>query len=131
MFEFQIKTKEDLEDLREELKSVSKNETIEDHERHVKILNTKQNVIAVEMKTIRQFAHKIFKSGYEKFLDLSLSNDLYMYIAITNFIIFCSSLVGSTLNTAFNIFKVNFSHSFIIATIQTFYLNLLVHLFLF
>lgn len=77
MFNFKIDNENDYQNFLNELKSVSKNETIEDHERHVKILNTKQNVIAVEMKTIRQFAHKIFKSGYEKFLELSLSNDLY------------------------------------------------------
>lgn len=77
MFDFQIKTKENLEDLREELKSVSKNETIEDHERHVKILNTKQNVIAISMSNIRKFAKQIFKAGYEKFLEYSLPNDLY------------------------------------------------------
>ena len=71
MFDLEIKSKEDLKDLCEELKSVSKNETIEDHERHVKILNTKQNVIAISMANIRKFAKKIFKAGYEKFLELT------------------------------------------------------------
>ncbi len=77
MFDFQIESKEDLKTLLEALKSVSKNETVEDHERHIKILNTKQNVIAISMATIRKFAKKIFKAGYEKFLELSLSNGLY------------------------------------------------------
>lgn len=77
MFDFEIKSKEDLETLIDTLKSVSKNETIEDHERHVKILNTKQNVIAISMSNIRKFAKQIFKAGYEKFLELSLPNDLY------------------------------------------------------
>ena len=77
MFDFEIKSKEDLETLIDTLKSVSKNETIEDHERHVKILNTKQNVIAISMANIRKFAKQIFKAGYEKFLELSLPNDLY------------------------------------------------------
>ena len=76
MFDFKIDNENDYQNFLNELKSVSKNETIEDHERHVKILNTKQNVIAIEMKTIRNFAHKIFKAGYEKFLELSLPHDL-------------------------------------------------------
>ena len=77
MFDFEIKSKEDIETLIDTLKSVSKNETIEDYERHVKILNTKQNVIAISMSNIRKFAKQIFKAGYEKFLELSLPNDLY------------------------------------------------------
>lgn len=74
-FDFCIKTKTDYENFVKFLKSVSKNETIEDHERHVKILNTKQKVIAVAMALIRKTAHKIFKNGYEEFLKLSLKND--------------------------------------------------------
>ena len=74
-FDFKIKSKADYQNFIKFLKSVSKNETIEDHERHVKILNTKQEVIAISMANIRAVAKKIFKNGYEEFLKLSLEND--------------------------------------------------------
>ena len=74
-FDFSIKTQADYNQFVQFLKSVSKNETIEDHERHVKILNTNQKVIAIAMALIRKTAHKIFKNGYEEFLKLSLEND--------------------------------------------------------
>ena len=57
------------------LKSVSKNETIEDKKRHIAILNTKQDVIAIAMSTIRKIAKKIFKNGYDEFFNFSLKND--------------------------------------------------------
>ena len=57
-FDFSIKTQADYNQFVQFLKSVSKNETIEDHERHVKILNTKQKVIAIAMALIRKTAHK-------------------------------------------------------------------------
>lgn len=74
-FDFKIETKNDYNKFIEELLKLSKNESIEDHERHVKILNTKQKVIAISMSAIRKIAHKIFKSGYEKFLEISLERD--------------------------------------------------------
>ena len=77
MFDFKIESKEDLKILIEVLNGVSKNETIEDHKRHIKILNTKQNVIAISMSNIRKFAKQIFKAGYEKFLELSLPNNFH------------------------------------------------------
>ncbi|MBQ4541480.1 MAG: DNA alkylation repair protein [Clostridia bacterium] len=77
MFDFKIESKEDLKTLLEVLNGVSKNETIEDHKRHIKILNTKQNVIAISMSNIRKFAKQIFKAGYEKFLELSLPNNFH------------------------------------------------------
>lgn len=76
-FNFNIETEEDYLKFIQELKSVSKNETIEDHKRHVAILNTKQNVIAIAMSVIRKFAKKIFKNGYEKFLEIGLCKNIY------------------------------------------------------
>lgn len=74
-FDFKIKSKADYQNFIVFLKSVSKNETIEDHERHVKILNTKQKVIAISMANIRSAAKKIFKNGYDEFLKISLENN--------------------------------------------------------
>lgn len=75
MFDYKIESKTDYANFLKELQSFSKNETIEDYKRHVAIINTKQQVIAISMANIRQIAHKIYESGYEKFLDMSLSND--------------------------------------------------------
>ena len=74
-FDFKIASKNDYERFVCYLKSVSKNETIEDKKRHVAILNTKQDVIAIAMSNIRKIAKKIFKNGYEWFLDYSLKNN--------------------------------------------------------
>ena len=57
------------------LKSVSKNETIEDKKRHVAILNTKQDVIGIVMSVIRKTAKQIAKNGGESFLEFTLKND--------------------------------------------------------
>ena len=74
-FDFKIDSNHDYELFLNNLKSFSKNESIEDHKRHVAILNTKQNVIAISMSAIRRIAHKIFKAGYKNFLSLSLNQD--------------------------------------------------------
>ena len=74
-FDFKIASKNDYEKFVCHLKSVSKNETVEDKKRHIAILNTKQDVIAIAMSNIRKIAKKIFKSGYDWFLDYSLKND--------------------------------------------------------
>lgn len=71
-FDYLIETKDDYDKFVSSLKSFSKNETIEDHERHVKILNTKQEVIAISMSKIRWVAKQIFKRGYDKFLEIGL-----------------------------------------------------------
>ena len=71
-FDGKIFTQNDYDEFLKKLQSFSKNETIEDHERHVKILNTKQKVVAVSMSNIRKMAKKIFKNGYEKFLEIGL-----------------------------------------------------------
>ena len=77
MFDYKIENKEDYEGFLKDLQLLSKNETIEDHERHIAILNTKQKVIAISMANIRKFAKKIFKAGYEKFLEISLPNNFH------------------------------------------------------
>ena len=74
-FDFKITSERGYKNLVDYLKSVSKNETIEDKKRHVAILNTKQEVIAIPMSNIRKIAKKIFKNGYDWFLDYSLKND--------------------------------------------------------
>ena len=61
-FDYKIETQSDYDKFIQVLKSFSKNESIEDHERHVKILNTKQEVIAISMAAIRKLAHKIYNS---------------------------------------------------------------------
>lgn len=50
------------------LQSLSKNESAIDHERHVKILNTKQKVYALSMANIRMIAKNISKGDYTGFL---------------------------------------------------------------
>ena len=77
MFDYKIENKKDYEEFLKDLQLLSKNETIEDHERHIAILNTKQKVIAISMANIRKFAKKIFKAGYEKFLEISLPNNFH------------------------------------------------------
>lgn len=77
MFDYKIENKNDYEEFLKDLQLLSKNETIEDHERHIAILNTKQKVIAISMANIRKFAKKIFKAGYEKFLEISLPNNFH------------------------------------------------------
>ena len=75
MTDFEIQNQNDYDAFVEYLQSISKNETITDKERHVAILNTKQKVIAISMVNIRQVAKKIFKAGYNKFLDIGLKRD--------------------------------------------------------
>ena len=75
MTDFVIQNQKDYDLFVEYLKSVSKNETIEDKKRHIAILNTKQDVIAISMANIRKIAKKIFKSGYEQFLKIGLGRD--------------------------------------------------------
>lgn len=74
-FDFKIKTKQDYSNFLKYLKSIAKNESVADKKRHVAILNTKQEVIAISMAEIRKTAKKILKNGYEKFLEISLKND--------------------------------------------------------
>ena len=74
-FDFKINSKADYDMFLNDLKSFSKNESIEDYKRHIAILNTKQKVIAIAMSTIRKVAHKIFKAGYKNFLELALNQD--------------------------------------------------------
>lgn len=74
-FNFIIKSRNDYFLFVDYLKSVSKNETIEDKQRHINILNTSQNVIAIPMSNIRNIAKKIFKNGYEFYLNYSLKKN--------------------------------------------------------
>lgn len=68
----QIKTEKDYLDYVNVIKSVSKNESVNDLKRHKSILNTNQEVIGVAMANIRKIAKLIYKAGYKYFLDLSL-----------------------------------------------------------
>lgn len=70
-----IETKKDYKVFIDALKSLSKNESVEDFNRHVAILNTKQKVIAISMADVRKLAHKIFVSDYKSFLELALPQD--------------------------------------------------------
>lgn len=74
-FDFKINSEKDYKEFVDYLKSVSKNETIEDKKRHIAILNTKQDVIAIAMSVIRKIAKKIFKNGYDWFLDYGLKQN--------------------------------------------------------
>lgn len=53
------------------LKSVSKQETIEDRKRHIAILRTNQEVIGIAMETIRKIAKGLLKSSGESFLKIA------------------------------------------------------------
>lgn len=75
MNDFVIQNQTDYDEFVVHLKSVSKNETLEDKKRHIAILNTKQDVIAISMANIRKIAKKIFKAGYDKFLEIGLKRD--------------------------------------------------------
>ena len=57
--------------------SISKNESVEHKARHIAIINTKQNVIAIAMSSIRKTAKKILKNGYDWFLNYSLNNSYH------------------------------------------------------
>ena len=72
---FEIKTENDYLDYIEKIKSVSKNESVNDLKRHKSILNTNQEVIGVAMANIRKIAKQIFKGGYESFLEISLQKN--------------------------------------------------------
>lgn len=75
MTDFVIQNQNNYDEFVEYLKSVSKNETIEDKKRHISILNTSQDVVAIAMSNIRKVAKKIFKAGYDKFLEIGLNRD--------------------------------------------------------
>lgn len=67
-----VKTQKDYENFVKVIHGFSKNESVNDKERHIKILNTKQDVIGVSMANIRTLAKRVFKGGYTEFLDLSI-----------------------------------------------------------
>lgn len=52
------------------IESLSKTESVADHERHVKILNTHQKVYALSMANIRLIAKNISKGDYFSFLNM-------------------------------------------------------------
>ena len=74
-FDFEVKDEIGYAKFLKALKSVSKNETIEDKKRHIAILNTKQEVIGISMANIRAFAKKISKTCSEDFLEFSVSKN--------------------------------------------------------
>ena len=57
----------------EYLKSISKNESINDLARHKAILNTNQNVIGIAMKNIRDTAKRISRNSQFEFLKIAKS----------------------------------------------------------
>ena len=92
-FDFKIQCVEDYQKYIDYLKSLSKNESVEHKARHVAILNTKQDVIAISMASIRKTAKQIFRNGYDWFLEYSLIQnykDEY-YIHIYNTYLFCNA----------------------------------------
>lgn len=68
------------------LKSLSKTESVEYHERHVKILNTKLPVYALSMANIRLLAKNIFKGNYMDFLKIVKANS-YEEVTIEGLVI--------------------------------------------
>ncbi len=72
-FNFVIKTQKDYQDFVSYLKTLAKNESVADRQRHIAILNTNQDVIGIAMSKIRETAKKLFKNGCEKFLEIGLS----------------------------------------------------------
>ena len=65
-FDFEVKDEIGYVKFLKALKSVSKNETIEDKKRHIAILNTKQEVIGISMcrflSSIVSFFETLFKA---------------------------------------------------------------------
>ena len=70
---FNIKTKSDYLELVKYLKTICKQESIEDKNRHTAILNTRQNVLGIAMANIRKIARAICKQNYEEFLQVCLN----------------------------------------------------------
>ena len=89
-FEFLTKntwtTQKEYDDFVLFLKSLSKNESVEYLERHVKILNTKQNVYALSMVNIRLIAKSIAKGNYLNFLNIA-KDDSYEEVTIQGLVI--------------------------------------------
>lgn len=65
-----LKNNQNYSDFIEFLKSLSKNETVEDVERHRKIINSKQNIIGISMKNIRLISNIISKHSQVEFLKI-------------------------------------------------------------
>lgn len=68
------------------IKTNSKSESVLNHERHVKILNTKQKVYALSMAYIRSVAKAISKGDYESFLK-NAKDDSYEEVTIQGLVI--------------------------------------------
>lgn len=68
------------------LKSLSKTESVENHARHVKILNTQLPVYALSMANIRLVAKNIFKGNYMNFLTVVKTNS-YEEVTIEGLVI--------------------------------------------
>ena len=66
-----IKNNQDYDSFLNLLRGFSKNETIEDLARHKAIINTKQEIIGIEMKTIRDIAKQIARLGSHEFLEIA------------------------------------------------------------
>jgi len=73
------------------LKSLSKNENIIDKQRHKAILNTNQEIIGIDMKTIRNIAKIISKNCAEKYLSIAsqktINNSFYEETLIEGLVI--------------------------------------------
>lgn len=66
-----IENNEDYANFVSLLKDFSKNESIEDLVRHKAIINSNQEIIGIEMKTIRDIAKQIARLGSDKFLEIA------------------------------------------------------------
>lgn len=72
-----IKNSEDYKNYLNLLKTLSKNEIIEDVERHKRIINSNQEIIGISMKNIRDVAKNISKNSKESFLKLAGQKTVY------------------------------------------------------
>ena len=74
-FDIVIKDENSYQEFLTFLKRISKAERIEDYERHVAIINTKQEVISISMANIRKIAKTISKTSADVFLSIAQGRD--------------------------------------------------------
>lgn len=85
-FNFKFNCENDYKDFVSLLRKNSKEESVEDAERHKKIINSKKEIIAIKMSTIRDFAKKIAKSDLFNFLKFA-KDDTYEEVLIQGIVI--------------------------------------------
>ena len=85
-FDFNIKSENDYIKFVDYLKSLAKEESIEDRERHKRIINSKKEILALSMADVRKVAKNIAKFDINNFLKFA-KDDSYEEILIQGLIV--------------------------------------------